>query len=164
MPHVRYDINKLISLADLQYGAGNFEGFRFQRGTRHFMRGGGILGVLGKAWRYLVPLAKHHLKPLAKSALKALAEEGLEAGSKALADIARGKEVRDTIVTEGTQALKNVAKRAGTKLQQAGSGKKSKRKLIAPKKRSLNTLHLVGRSVLEKTAKKKRRPQTLGLY
>lgn len=166
MVHVDYDVNTSSQFFG-QTGDGLvepprfYEGIRFQRGFGQ--QGRGVLGVLSKAWRYLVPLAKKYIGPIAKEAAKALGEEGLEAGQKILADIAKGQDVKDAVVTQGTQALKTLVKRAGGRLQQAGSGRGSKKKAKASRKRSLSNLHLVGRSVLESAVKKKRN-ENLGFY
>ena len=167
MAHIRYDVNRVPAYV-IQTG-GNYAGFRFQRSYIP-QRGRGIGGVLARAWRYLLPLAKTHLKPLAKTALKAIGEEGLEAGQKFLKDIAEGKDAKESVITEGTEALKNLMKRAGSKLTQAGSGAKRKRlngnsnRTRRRSRPSVANLHVVGRSVLEKTARKRRRPQNAGLY
>ena len=163
MPRVRYDVTKPLGLLG-QYGGGlddaYFRGYRFQRGTAHLQRGRGVLGVIGKVGKYVFPWLKKTIAPLAKEALKALGEEGLEAGQKALAGMAKGQAPKEAIVTEGTQALKNLTRRAGHRMVQAGSGRKG----VKRKKPTISALHVLGRSVLESKAKKRRRADTGGLY
>lgn len=186
MVHVIYDYNSAGLSDAAQEGGSFYEGFRFQRGFGyaycHQQTGRGVLGIFSRALRQLVPLvrralpfAKQYLAPLAKDAVKAIAEEGLEAGQNALSNIAKGQDVRGAVVTEGTQVLKKLAKRAGARLQeQSGTGRRGggggvKKKKAAPKKklvpvRSAAYANLVGRSVLESAAKQKRLRHTQGLY
>lgn len=171
MPHELYDVNSSGLLAGSYYNSDNlvqmgqgptYSGFRFQQGYggyRRRQRGRGVGGVLKKVWKYLAPMAKKYLGPLAKQALTALAEEGLDAGQKVLSDVKQGTDLKEAVVTQGTEAFDKILKRAGSSLQaQRGSGKRS------PRKRSVTTLNLVGRSVLDSAAKKSRLGQTHGLY
>lgn len=169
MPHVLFDVNKpgndyFQTSHFLQEGSGFFQGMRYQRGNG-VQRGGGVMGVLSKAWKYLGPLAKKYVAPLAKEALQALADEGMETGQKVLSDVREGKDLGDVLKSQGKQAAKNLMKKAGARLTQAGSGrvrKKPKPKKIS--KRSLANLRLVGQSVLASAAKRGRAANTLGLY
>ena len=170
MPHEVYDINCPTPIYRDQSGEGGsgfFEGMRFQRGygfpTRGLgQRGGGVLGVLQKAWKYLGPLARKYVAPLAKDALKALSDEGLDAGQKILSDISHGIPIKEAMVETGTKAAKNLAKKAGARISQMGTG--AKRGVTHRKRRSLSNVHLVGKSVLESAAKRRRRGDTFGLY
>ena len=180
MVHVIYDVTAPVHFFALpQTGSGAvqvgegpyFEGLRFQRGYGRPMSGRGVLGVLSKFWRVLKPFAKKHIAPIATEAMHALTEEGIGAGKKILQNIESGANPKEAIVTEGTTALRNLVKRAGTRMTQAGSGRRrkpagSKRKQATKRRgaRSIANLHLVGRSVLDSAIKKNRRKQTLGLY
>lgn len=168
MVHVVYDVNAHGMFFAGQSGEGMsdlvkpYEGFRFQRGYGYRQYGRGFLGnILKKAWRYFVPLASKYALPLAKEAGKAIAEEGLTAGSNILSELNRGANLQETLAAQGTQAMKSLAKRAGQRLEQAGSGDgaNATQEGAGPRKRktSVNTLHLVGRSVLEKAGAKKAR-------
>lgn len=140
-------------------GYGFFEGQRYLRGFGGYQQGRGVGSMLMRAWRYLLPRAKEYLGPLAKEATKALTEEGLSAGSRILEDIGKGQSLGEAVQTQGTAAAKRLAKRAGKRLEQAGSGRKRR-----ASNRSVKNLHVVGRSVLQQAAIKKRRQNTLGTY
>lgn len=142
-----------------------------QRGFGRFQKGNGALArLLSRAWRFIVPLAKEageKLGPIAKEAFKAVKDEGITAGSKILDDIAHGKPVEAAIKTTGTSALKNLSKRAGNRLVQAGSGKGRSKPTTTtrPKrKRSLKNLHYVGKSVLASVAKKRKGGKSFSPY
>ena len=161
MPHVFYDVlNAAVPPFDMQIGDGDyFVGHRWQRGygfRRQYGRGVGTL--LMKAYRYLMPLARQHLGPLAKQAASALAQQGAESGSKILSDIAKGEDPREAMITHGTEGLKNLATKAGQRLMQAGQGRKRR------KQRSVSNLRLVGRSVAQSAAKRRRRAPALGTF
>lgn len=170
MVHKPYDINT-GGCFDIQHGDGFHHGFRFQRG--YGQRGRGVLGNLGRAFKRFIPWARERIAPIAKEALKALADEGLDAGQQILSNIQQGQDPKEAVVSAGTQALKKLVRKAGTRMQQAGSGRKRKKPAKAkPNKRrrsvkdsaSLSHLHAIGRSVLEKTSQKNRRAKTLGIY
>lgn len=163
MPHVIYDVNRETSFFDPpgQTGAGDdfFEGIRYQRGfgyRRRGQSGNGVVGVIHNAWKLAKPYIKKYLAPLAKEALKALADEGLERGQKVLSDISQGHNLKEALAEQGAIAVKNLAKKAGSKLVQAGSGRKGTR--------TLSNLQLVGQSVSERAAKKGRINENLGLF
>lgn len=173
MVHEFYDVNAVHNLFDTfdpcqQTGSGGdqqpiYRGVRFHRGYG-YQRGGSVVGVLSKVWRYLKPMARKYIAPVAKEALNALKEEGIEAGKNVLTGLAEGKDAKDALVVEGTQALKKLAKRAGKRIEQAGSGKVHKKRPRKPAKRSVSNLHLVGRSVLESSIAKKNSKKNLGFY
>lgn len=197
MPRVVVDIRKTGRLFP-QFGCGGpperFEGMKFQRGYgyRRYQFGKGALSnVLHKAWKYVVPFAQKHIVPFAKEQVwpvlkdigKALGGETLAGAAHALTDIVAGQDAKEAVKTASTQALKNMAKRAGTRLTQAGSGrgrkrggahggaitKSSKKKRVSTS--SLANLHAVGRSVLKQAASRQHasgehiesRPNFLGL-
>ena len=171
---MRYDVSRPVGLLN-QYGGSLddpfYRGFRFQRGTAHLQRGRGVLGVLGKMGRFLMPIvrkalpmAKQHLAPVAREALKAIAEEGVEAAKKGLKGIVEGRDAKDVLVTEGTQALENLARRGINRLRQSGSGRRRKRITGKRKKTTMAGLHLIGKSVLESKAKRGRRKKAMGLF
>ena len=154
--HVPYDVNAPTSFFSQSQTGGNtynyYRGYRTQRG--YGQRGRGIFGMGWKAIKHLLPIIGNFISPYAKEAVKALTQQGVESGAKILTDISQGRKPKEAIEEEGTTAAKNLARRAGERLVQAGSGRK--------RKRSLSNLHLIGRSVLEKRAKRKR--NNLGLY
>lgn len=158
MPHEIYDVNKVPQFFD-QVGQGPYlELERWQRGYgRRPQRGRGILGIGKRIWTGLKPYFNKYIMPLARDALSAISSEGLDAGQKVLESLSKGEPIKEALTTAGTQAAKNLVKRAGVRLQQEGSGKR--------KPRSRSTLRLVGQSVLESAANKRgRRKNTLGLY
>lgn len=179
MVHTRWDPNTTGLITQSQSGEGVFEfheGPRFQRGFGYRRQvGRGLIGnVFSRAWRFLVPMVKkaaEYVKPMASDALSALAVQGAMSGSKALGEIAKGKKVKEAVKTEGTEALRQLVRKAGQRLQQEGSGsalppgigdhqQQGKGRHRGRKKRSLSNLHFVGRSVLESSAKKKRGGRT----
>jgi hypothetical protein len=156
MPHVIINVRQTGRLLGGQTGEGFLEATRYQRGfgySRHRQVGLGVGALLSTAWNKLVPYAKKHILPIVKDALGAIGEEAATAGSNIYKGISSGENIKETIETHGKQALKNLAKRAGATLTQAGSGPKKK------SIRSLANLHLVGRSVLSSSAQKRRRNQ-----
>lgn len=167
MVHEIYDVTLPIGYFSVQSGSGPFfEGMRFQRGYGRSLYGRGVLGVLSKFWKYMKPLATKYVSPLAKQALKALTDEGLDAGSKILTNITKGVDPKEAVITEGTQALKNLSKRAGATLTQAGSGKKrktAKRKGKQPLTWADFEMNAIGRPI-KKNIVRKIRQQNLGLY
>lgn len=164
MVHELYDVNKR-GLYLAQVGSGFYEGVRFQRGFGYSYRrqhGRGIVSLGTKAWghlyplikKHVVPFVKEHVLPLAKQALGAVARQGAESGAEALSDIAQGRDIGEAIRTHGTAGLKTLARQAGNRLTQAGSGGRRKRRGVS---RSVSNLHMVGRAVLESAAKRSKR-------
>ena len=154
--HVKYDINTSIA-KDLLVPNLNGEGFSdkfvgipYQRGYGlgycRRQRGQGLGTFLKILWKYL--------RPYASEVGKNIATEGMESGARILQNIAQGTNVKDAVVTEGTQVLKKIARKAGFK--QEGSGIR--------KKRTVKRVRVVGRSVSNKAARKKRRFDSLGFY
>lgn len=162
--HEYYDVNATGHFFVIQEGSSYddfpYRAMRYQRGFGHYQTGRGILGSLGRMWKYLIPVARKYIAPIAKQALNAIGEEGVEAGAKILTNISKGADPKDALMSEGTQAFKKLATRAGkriTEVGQEGSGKRRRKKT-----RSLSNLHLVGRSVLENSVRKK--GANLGLF
>ena len=152
--HVKYDINTSI-VKDLlvpnlagEGATDRFIGVPYQRGYGlcRRQRGRGIGTFLRILWKYL--------SPYAADVGKNVVSEGMESGARILQNIAQGTNVKDAVVTEGKQVLKKIAKKAGFK--QEGSGIR--------KKRSVKRVRVVGRSVSNKAARKKRRFDSLGFY
>lgn len=189
MVHSFYDVNKFsdylelsnrLQAGELQAGGNIHRGILRQRGIGPYtfgpvppQSGRGVLGVVRKIADYLGPLAASYLKPIAVKALKALASEGMDTGQKLLGDLAEGKHIKEAVTSRGSQAAKNLIRKAGVALQeQGGSGVKRRRTSVSggyiKKKRrnntSLSNLHLVGRSVLEAAARRGRESDNLGLY
>lgn len=137
MVHVIIDTSE-VSLDDIQFGGGAyFTGVPFQRG-------GGIGGTLLRFWRFLVPL----VKPIAKE----IGKEGLHAGARILDNVADGQRLKDAVVTQGRESVRNLARRV-----QTGSGKRRKRVILSPNS-------LKGRLCSVSVPTKKLRQDTLGLF
>lgn len=119
-----------------------------------------MVTAMKRGWNYIAPYVKQYLAPLAKSALSAITDEGLEVGQKILSDVKKGANVKQAILAQGTEGVENLMKKGASQLQkmQKGSGRKR------PRKSSLDTYHLVGRSVPTSAAKRGRRAITQGLY
>lgn len=167
--HVPYEISTRPDFfTQAGYGLQHYRGEPYQHGygflrshRRFHQKGHGVLtNLLGRAGRFLWPLITGSVLPIAQTAAKALIHHGSEAGANILQDIAKGESPREAVVTHGTKALKGLAREAGSKLTQAGTGRRKR----AKRKRSLSNLHVVGRSVLKSAAKKRRRTSKLGLY
>lgn len=159
MVHELYDVNKSQGTT-IQIGSGPFfVGNRFQRGYGRSQYGRGFGSILSSAVKWLIPYAQKHIAPLAKSALGAIAKEGIQAGSNILGNVASGQNFKESVKSETKKSIKNLARKAGDKLTQAGSGRKRRRV-----NRSLKNLHIVGRSLLNKSAKKRRKGGNLGLF
>lgn len=150
-------------------GKGYFEGLPpYQRGYGWFagmprQRGEGIGDIFRSLWRVLKPLAKSTLS----SAGKAVGQEGLAATARILNDVVQGGDLKQSLVSEGTEGVRNLLGRAERKLaaSQKGGGKK-KRKSI--NKVILKPEDVVGRFVpakaLGRKKNKRKRVDILGAY
>jgi len=145
---VDFDVNS-VSYGDFFQDGGTsaeryFEGLPFQRGYgARPLRGNGV----GSVFKHLLRM----LMPIAKRAAPILKKEGLEAGARILHDVAEGASAKEAIVEGTKQAVRNLAK-------QAGGGRRKRKRGSRKGKR------LVGRSVSKKTARKKRKVDSLGFY
>lgn len=128
MVHVTFDVGQ-VSIQDLigQSGGGisYFEGLPYQRGVAQ--RGAGVGDVLRRFWRFIVPLASragHALAPIARE----VGKEAAMAGSRALADVAEGTDIKEALASQGRAGVKRLLKRAVG--DQSGGRKAKKRRLI----------------------------------
>lgn len=153
--HVKYDINtsifKELITPRLTGGGEKIIGFRYQRGYGlgycRRQRGTGLGSILQAIWRFL--------KPYVKDVGKKAATEGFESGARILSNIAKGTDIKEAVVTEGTSQMKRLAKKMGT---QKGEGIGKKKNRIVKRKR------IAGRSVRVTAAKRRRRLDSLGFY
>ena len=132
---------------------------RFQRGyglRLRYQRGTGVGNVLRSLWRFLVPLARE--------AGQALTKEGASAGARILQNIAQGADIKEAVVTEGKQAMRNVAGLAAEKLQQQGSGIVYRKRPAKRKPTSLDIIKFTGRSVSNSSLQKKKKNTNLGFF
>ena len=153
-----------------------FEGFPpYQRGYGWFagmprQRGAGLGDIFRSLWRVLKPLAKR-VGPVLSSAGKAVGEEGLAATARILNDVVQGGDLKQSLVSEGREGVRNLLGRAERKLaSQTGSGSKNNRK----KRKTINKIILkpedvVGRFVPARAIKgnlknKRKRVDILGSY
>jgi hypothetical protein len=89
------------------------------RGAR-FQRGYGIGGIFKSLARYAIPLFKQGAKVVGKRALQAATEVGQ--------DVLQGKNVRESVKTQGEKVVKDFAEQgARTFLRQTGHGSKRRR-------------------------------------
>ena len=163
-----------------QVGGGSyFEGVPpYQRGYGWFagmprQRGSGLGDIFRSFWRVLKPLAKR-VGPVLSSAGKAVGEEGLAATARILNDVVQGGDLKESVISEGREGVRNLLGRAERKLaSQKGSGiraraaSKKKRKTI--NKIILKPEDVVGRFVPAKAIKgnlknKRKRVDILGAY
>src|SRR5689334_20592628 len=102
MPPVAFDPSSVVLDDFLQDGGGfYYYGLPYQRGYGH--RGAGI----GSVFRHLV----RFLMPIVKGAGKRVGEEAIVTSARILDNIAQGAELKDTIISEGKQGLKRLARR-----------------------------------------------------
>lgn len=124
--HSDFDPNSVdwsfFAMGDIQGGGGGqalmsggmaasypvFSGMAFQRGA-------GIGSVLRSLWRFLLPVGRE--------VGAAIGRQGLESGSRVLSGLLDGKDVKETLVSEGKSGLKNLLDKAANNLnKQKGSG------------------------------------------
>jgi len=173
MVHVILDPADVRLDGYFQVGGGSyFEGLPpYQRGYGWFsgtprQRGSGLGDIFRSFWRVLKPLAKR-VGPVLTSAGKAVGEEGLAATARILNDVVQGGDLKQSLVTEGREGVRNLLGRAERKLaSQSGSGKKRRKKI---NKIILKPEDVVGRFVPAKAIKgnlknKRKRVDILGAY
>lgn len=105
-------------------GSFYFEGIPYQRG-------GGLGSIFSSLYRFLLPIGK--------SIGRELGKEGLEAGSRLLNRLSTGEDLKNSLINESQQGLKNVIDRVyeeRKKKSQQGTGKAKRKKTI---KGSTNT-------------------------
>ena len=112
--------------------------------------------MLRSLWRFLVPLARE--------AGQVLTKEGASTGARILQNIAQGADIKEAVVTEGKQAMRNVAGLAAEKLQQQGSGIVYKKRPSKRKPTSLDIIKYTGRSVSNSSLQKKKKNTNLGFF
>lgn len=115
MPHVNFDPNSVDwrgFFAQPQVGGAYFHGVPY-------MRGHGIGAVFKNLYRFLLPLAS--------SAGKAIGREGLSVGARILGDIASGEEPKSALSVHTREGIKNLMHKATHKLDQKGSGRKTRK-------------------------------------
>ena len=146
-----------VSIDDLsvQFGTGFFQGTPYQRGGR-IQRGAGVGDILRRLWRFVLPLAAKAGKAAAP-VIKELGREGLMAGSRVMSDVANGGDLKESVINEGRQGLKNVVHKI-----QSGQGV-HKRKRPA-KGVIVERCTRKGRSCSVSVPNKKLRRDALGLY
>ena len=118
-----------------QQRGGNIAGYRGAR----MQRGYGIGCIFKSLARYAIPLFKQGAKVVGKRALQAATEIGQ--------DVLQGKNVRESVETQGGKVVKDFAEQgARTLLRQTGHGRKRRRSqcsnLSSVKKRKLETPRL----------------------
>lgn len=80
-----------------------------------FQRGAGLGSVFRSLYRFLLPIGQQMGK--------AIGRQGLETGSRVLAGLLDGKDVKETLTTEGKAGLKNLLEKAADNLgRQKGQG------------------------------------------
>lgn len=87
-----------------------FTGMPYQRGA-----GGGIGSVFRSLWRFILPIGRQ--------VSAAVGRQGLESGARVLSNLLDGKELKETLVSEGRSGLKNLLDKASENLgKQKGTG------------------------------------------
>lgn len=151
-----------------QTGAGGltyFEGVPWQRGFGHGsinQRGAGFGNVLRTLWRYLKPIAST-ISPIAANVGKELGKEGLATTARVLNKIVEGGDVKESIVGESKEGVRNLLTKATGKLQK-GAGRKRKKNSRQKSGIILKPNDIIGTTVPQKALIKKKRSDTLGYY
>lgn len=128
MVHVLFNPNSvnLINYKN-QYGGNYYLGISRQRGA-------GLGDFLRVLWRYVTPI------------LKDVGVESLKSGSLILDEIGKGKNIKQTIKTQGRNAAANLLQKTSSRLRsQEGSGIKKKKQNNIIRNKNFP----VGRSVLK---------------
>lgn len=111
-----------------------------------YQRGGGIGNILGRLFRFILPIASKSARSVGKTALTA--------GASVLADMARGASIKDSAKARSRQAGAELADKAGAYLRQQGGRKRRRSTVKRPKKKN-------NRSKKRRTGTvKRRRPPT----
>lgn len=171
MVHIKFDPNevRLDDYFQTGLGLGHFEGLSlYQRGYGYFsgfprQRGAGIGDIFRRFWRVLKPIATS-LAPVVKSAGKTIGQEGLAATARILSDVVQGGNLKESVLSEGREGVRNLLGKAEQKLSQTGRGK-NKRKRNSVRTVSLKPNDFIGRTVSRSALKnKKPRFDILGKY
>lgn len=106
----------------VQYGGYNvFRGVPYQRGS-------GIGSVFRSFLRYMLPIGKE--------IGSAIGRQGLESGNRVLTNVLQGKDLKDSLVTEGKAGLKSLLEKAANNLErQEGKGNFDFKKYMTDKKK-----------------------------
>lgn len=100
----------------VQYGSGLADIGTIYRGPQFVQRGrGGVGSIFGGLWRYLAPLAS--------SGLKSLGKQSLRSGGNVLRDLASGRDLKNSLLEQGQDAINNLAQKGVSKLKKMQSGK-----------------------------------------
>lgn len=119
--------------AIVQYGSGLADIGTIYRGPQFVQRGrGGIGSIFSGLWR--------HLAPLATSGLKTLGKQSLRTGGNVLRDWASGKDLKNSLLEQGQDAINNLAEKGVNKLKKMQSG----RGFLAIKERDPRRNRIVG--------------------
>lgn len=91
-----------------------FGGYSVFRGVP-YQRGAGLAQVFRHVWRYLLPIGKE--------IGSAIGRQGLESGSKVLNNVLEGRDLRESLASEGRAGLRNLLDKAAKRLDtQSGKG------------------------------------------
>ena len=102
------------------HGINGFEGLAYQRGH-------GLGSFFGRLFRSILPVAKK----VGKAALKSVGKEALNLGANVASDWAQGSNIKDAFKQRGTQAGKNLAKKAATAMRNQSGGRIGKRVVVS---------------------------------
>jgi hypothetical protein len=112
IPREDWDSLYLHQATQSGHGIPGFEGVAFQRG-------GGLGNILGRLFRFVLPVAK--------KAAKAVGKQALTSGADILSDVVKGRNLKESAEEHGRAALENLAGKAVTKMRGGGNvGKRPK--------------------------------------
>ena len=102
------------------HGLSGYQGIPYQRGN-------GLGSFFGRLFRAILPVAKR----AGKSALKTVGREALNMGTNVMADMAEGRDIKESFKQHGLKAGRNVIDKAETAIRNQSGGRIGKRKVVS---------------------------------
>ena len=111
--HIDFDPAN-INWSTLTENPNQWGGYNVFRGVP-YQRGNGLGSVFRSFLRYLIPIGKE--------IGSAIGRQGLESGNRVLSNVLEGKNLKESLVTEGKSGLKNLLQKAAENVdKQSGKG------------------------------------------
>ena len=107
-------------------------GYEVFRGPM-YQQGYGLGGYFRKFFKWLVPIAEKHVMPHIKSGLEVVKNQAFESVADIAKDAIKGKNFKESVKENVTQAIDNLKTKAESKLK--GEGLQKKRKIIFKKRK-----------------------------
>ena len=113
-------------------------GFEVFRGPM-YQQGYGLGGYFRNFFKWIIPMAEKHALPHLKSGLEAVKNQAIQSVSNIAQDTIKGKNIRDSLQENVSQAIENLKSKAENKLR--GGGKRKKiHKIVFKKKKNTNDI------------------------